>query len=52
MQNADMPHGLTQGPLKGGYNGKLYDSKEILFNDDKWHCVGGYRPQVCRTETE
>jgi hypothetical protein len=39
MQNADAPHGLTQGPLKGGYNGKLYDSPQVLFNDDKWHCV-------------
>ncbi len=39
MENADMPNGLTQGPLKGGYNGKLYDSKEILFSDDKWHCI-------------
>jgi hypothetical protein len=39
MQNADAPHGLTQGPLRGGYNGKLYDSKEVLFNDDRWHCV-------------
>lgn len=42
MQNENMPHGLTQGPLKGGYNGILYDSKDILFNDDKWHCVEGY----------
>ena len=39
MQNADMPHGLTQGPLQGGYNGMLYDSQEILFTDAKWHCV-------------
>ncbi|MGK0189590.1 MAG: hypothetical protein ACI9R3_005407 [Verrucomicrobiales bacterium] len=39
MENKDMPHGLTQGPLKGGYNGKLYDSKETLFTDDKWHCI-------------
>ncbi|MCP4783989.1 MAG: hypothetical protein GY903_22450 [Fuerstiella sp.] len=39
MQNVDMPQGLTQGPLKGGYNGKLYDSKDVVFNDDKWHCV-------------
>jgi hypothetical protein len=39
MENEAMPHGLTQGPLKGGYNGKLYDSKEILFNDDRWHCI-------------
>jgi hypothetical protein len=39
IQNADMPHGLTQGPLRGGYNGKFYDSKEVLFDDDQWHCV-------------
>jgi hypothetical protein len=39
MENETMPHGLTQGPLKGGYNGKLYDSKDIVFNDDKWHCL-------------
>jgi len=42
IQNADMPHGLTQGPLKGGYNGKFYDSREVLFNDDRWHCVEAY----------
>lgn len=39
MENAGMPHGLTQGRLKGGYNGKLHDSKDRLFNDGKWHCV-------------
>ena len=39
MQNADAPHGLTQGPLRGGYNGRLYDSQDVLFNDDRWHCV-------------
>lgn len=42
IQNAKTPHGLTQGPLKGGYNGKFYDSSEVLFNDDKWHCVQAY----------
>ena len=42
MQNVDMPHGVTQGELKGGYNGKLYDSEEILFDDDEWHCVEAY----------
>lgn len=31
IQNKDSPHGLTQGPLKGGYNGQLYDSQEVLF---------------------
>jgi hypothetical protein len=39
IQNKDSPHGLTQGPLRGGYNGKMYDSEEVLFNDDKWHQV-------------
>ena len=39
MQNVDAPHGLTQGPLRGGYNGKLYDSKQAVFNDAEWHCV-------------
>lgn len=39
IQNQDARHGLTQGPLRGGYNGKFYDSKESLFTDDKWHCV-------------
>ena len=35
IQNKDQPHGLTQGPLRGGYNGAFYDSKEALFNDDR-----------------
>jgi predicted amidohydrolase len=39
IQNKDMPHGLTQGPLRGGYNGTFYDSKDVLFTDDRWHCV-------------
>lgn len=39
MQNKDSPHGLTQGPLKGGYNGMCYDSGEELFTDDQWHCL-------------
>lgn len=39
IQNKDAPHGLTQGPLKGGYNGQLYDSAKALFADDQWHCV-------------
>jgi len=39
IQNENMPHGLTQGPLKGGYNGMLYDSREIVFKDDNWHCI-------------
>jgi hypothetical protein len=39
IQNKDEPHGLTQGPLRGGYNGQFYDSKDVLFSDDRWHCV-------------
>jgi hypothetical protein len=42
IQNEHTAHGLTQGPLKGGYNGMLYDSEDTLFNDDKWHCVEAY----------
>jgi hypothetical protein len=42
IQNKDAPHGLTQGELKGGYNGKLYDSEEILFKDNKRHCIEAY----------
>ena len=42
IQNADMPHGLTQGPLRGGYNGRFYDSEQVLFDDDRWHCVEAY----------
>jgi len=39
IQNEKMPHGLTQGSLRGGYNGTMWDSSETLFKDDKWHCV-------------
>jgi predicted amidohydrolase len=39
IENRDTRHGLTQGPLRGGYNGREYDSKEKLFNDDAWHSV-------------
>lgn len=39
IQNKDAPHGLTQGELKGGFNGRSFDSKEKLFIDDAWHCV-------------
>jgi hypothetical protein len=39
IQNKDAPRGLTQGPLRGGYNGRFYDSEEVLFNDDRWHTV-------------
>lgn len=41
-QNKDAPHGLTQGPLRGGFNGKLYDSQDELFDEDQWHCVEAY----------
>jgi hypothetical protein len=39
IQNEKAPHGLTQGPLKGGFNGTFYDSPEALFTDDQWHCI-------------
>jgi len=39
IENKDAPHGLTQGPLKGGYNGQLFDSADELFTDDAWHCI-------------
>lgn len=42
IQNKDSPHGLTQGPLRGGYNGKFYDSERPVFVDDKWHRVEAF----------
>lgn len=42
IQNQDRPRGLTQGPLRGGYNGVFFDSQEALFSDDQWHCVEAY----------
>ena len=42
IQNKDKPHGLTQGELKGGYNGRMYDSKDEVLTDDKWHCIEAY----------
>lgn len=42
IQNKDAPHGLTQGELKGGYNGKLYDSQDVLFEENKWHCIEAF----------
>ena len=39
IQNKDQPHGLTQGPLRGGYNARLYDSEKVLFDDAEWHLV-------------
>jgi hypothetical protein len=42
IQNKDQPHGLTQGPLRGGYNAEVYDSEDVLFKDDQWHCVEAF----------
>jgi hypothetical protein len=42
IQNQDAPHGLTQGPLRGGYNGMMYDSDDVLFDDAEWHCIEAY----------
>jgi hypothetical protein len=42
IQNKDAPHGLTQGPLRGGYNGRFYDSGEVLFGNNEWHCVEAF----------
>ena len=39
IQNRGTHHGLTQGPLRGGYNGTFFDSNDKLFTDDAWHCV-------------
>lgn len=39
IQNKDAPRGLTQGPLRGGYNGAFFDSEDVLFDDDRWHLV-------------
>ena len=39
IQNQDAKHGLTQGPLQGGYNGTFFDSEATLFSDNDWHCV-------------
>lgn len=39
IENKDTPHGLTQGELKGGYNGTMFDSKRELIVDDQWHLV-------------
>lgn len=39
IQNKDAPHGLTQGPLRGGYNGKFYDIEDVHFVDGEWHEV-------------
>ena len=39
MQNKDAAHGLTQGPLRGGFNGNFYDSEHVVFDDDRWHCI-------------
>jgi len=39
IENKEAPHGLTQGPLKGGYNGRFYDSEKVVFGDAEWHLV-------------
>jgi hypothetical protein len=39
IQNQDAPHGLTQGPLRGGYNGTFFDSPDVVFDDGQWHRV-------------
>jgi hypothetical protein len=39
IENKDLPHGLTQGPIKGGYNGTMFDSKDKLLVNDQWHLV-------------
>ncbi len=31
--------GLTQRPLRGGYNGQFFDSEKVMFDDGRWHCV-------------
>lgn len=42
IQNKDSPHGLTQGPLRGGYNAQFFDSQNVLFDDGEWHCVEAF----------
>ncbi len=42
IENEKKPHGLTQGPLKGGYNGTFFDSPKEVFTEDTWHCVEAY----------
>lgn len=42
IQNKDAPHGLTQGPLRGGYNGTMFDSRQPVFTDDQWHRVEAF----------
>lgn len=42
IQNKDAPHGLTQGSLKGGFNGRSFDSDRRLFDDDHWHVIEAF----------
>ena len=42
IQNKDAPSGLTQGPLKGGYNGTMFDSERPVFKEDVWQLVEAY----------
>lgn len=38
IQNRDAPDGLTQGPLRGGFNGRFWDSSEALLSGgDRWY---------------
>lgn len=51
IQNKDAPHGLTQGPLRGGYNGTMFDSQDVLMKDDAWHLIEAeYRLNSLDTE--
>jgi hypothetical protein len=42
IQNQTAPHGLTQGAIKGGFNGTMFDSADPVFDDADWHCVEAY----------
>ena len=42
IQNQDAPHGLTQGPLRGGYNGTMFDSPKPVFTDDRWYLIEAF----------
>ena len=42
IQNKDAPSGLTQGPLKGGYNGTMFDSAAPVFKEDTWQVVEAF----------
>ena len=42
IQNKDMPHGLTEGPLRGGYNGQVLRQPGRALHRRPWHCVEAY----------